>query len=76
MPSFGSKHLTLENPESITYVIPCTVSDVSAMFVAKITFRAPVAAFRKIRIWHCPRSIHQRHAHTHRGCSRPSDYTK
>jgi len=41
IPVRGLYEVYLANPQSITYMIPSIVSEVSAIFVANTTFRLP-----------------------------------
>src|SRR5690606_24502238 len=45
IPFKGLKALIFTNPVSMTYLIPCMVIDVSAIFVAKTTFLHPSGVF-------------------------------
>ena len=47
-PKLCFQTLIFLNPESITYLTPETVMDVSAIFVAKITFLLPLGNFSNI----------------------------
>ena len=48
MPDLGLNEVCLQKPLSMTYMMPSIVSEVSAMFVAKITLRAPSGVGVKI----------------------------
>lgn len=51
IPIRGLKTFNLQYPQSITYLIPSIVREVSAMLVETTHFREPGGVFSKIRAW-------------------------
>lgn len=51
MPIDGLNTFSLQYPESITYRMPSTVSDVSAMLVHTTHFRMPSGVFANTRLY-------------------------